>query len=297
MGHHHHHHADQFNFAYGLAVGLNLAFVIIEAFYALHANSASLLADAGHNLGDVLGLAMSWGAMLLLKRQATQKYSYGFKRTTILAALMNAIILVAATVLIVVESIHRLLHPVAVHEATVMIVAAVGIAINGGTALLFMKGQHDDLNVKGAFLHLAYDAVISLGVVITGALVLWTQKTWLDPLVGLIIAAMILWGTWSLLRNATDLILDAVPHNVDRQAVENYLKNISGVSDMHHLHIWGLSTQEVALTVHLIAPQGLSDQELHNVHLALEKEYHIHHATIQVEQGEKCQDDKTHHKH
>ncbi|MBL4647607.1 MAG: cation transporter [Gammaproteobacteria bacterium] len=287
--HSHHHAPKKFTSAFAVAVGFNLLFVVIEAFYALTAHSTSLLADAGHNLGDVLGLIMSWAAMQLLATKATEKYSYGFKRTTILAALFNALILLATTGLIIYESIDKLIHPVAVNEVTVMIIAAIGIAINGGTALLFMKGQ-DDLNIKSAFLHLAYDALISLGVVIAGGLILWLGWQWLDPLVGLFIAAIILFGTWGLLRKSIDLILDAVPHNVSRDAVESYLSAVPDIQALHHLHIWSLSTQDIAMTVHLIAKNGISDQQMHTIHHDLAQHFQINHATIQVEKGDDCHD-------
>jgi cobalt-zinc-cadmium efflux system protein len=292
MGHHHHHHGhdhhhapQQFTVAFALAVGLNLLFTIVEAIYAIIAHSMSLLSDAGHNLGDVLGLALSWGALWLLSKKATDKYSYGFKRTTILAALLNALLLVIATVAITIESIHKLLAPSLVNEKIIIIVALIGILINGGTALLFSKGQHD-LNIKSAFLHLAYDALISLGVVFTGVIIYYTHWLWLDPLVGIAIAITIFLGTWSLLRQSIDLILDAVPKDVDRDAVIDYLLSYSNISAVHDLHIWGLSTQEIAITAHLIVPNhDLSDEQLHTIHEDLASKFHIKHATLQTESG------------
>ncbi len=283
-GHHGHSHAPQkFTTAFAIATGVNFLFVIIEAIYAISANSMSLLADAGHNLGDVLGLAMSGGALWLLSKASTAKYSYGFKRTTILAALSNAVILVVATALIIIESVKKLLSPAPVGELTIMVVAAIGILVNGGTALLFMRG-HDDLNVKGAFLHLAFDALISLGVVIVGALVLWTHWLWLDPVVGIAIAIAILFGTWGLLRQSLDLILDAVPHNIKQDKVLAYLQNLPMVKQVHHLHIWGLSTQEVALTAHLVVPEAnFTDADLRTIETHLAEKFNIKHATIQVE--------------
>lgn len=283
--HHHHHQPQSFTLAFALAVGLNLAFTFIEAIYALFANSMSLLADAGHNLADVLGLVLAWGAMWLLSKKATDKYSYGFKRTTILAALTNAIILVGTTIAIAIESIHKLLEPTVVNEKIIIIVALLGIFVNGGTALLFSKGQ-DDLNIKGAFLHLAYDALISLGVVITGVVIYYTHWLWLDPIVGLAIAITILLGTRSLLRQSVDLILDAVPENIDRQAVQDYLLQHPSISAIHDLHIWGLSTQEIAMTAHLVIPNNdLSDAKMHEIHAELAKKFKIKHATLQTEQS------------
>lgn len=286
-GHDHHHHQapQSFTLAFALAVGLNLTFTLIEAVYALLANSMSLLADAGHNLADVLGLVLAWGAMWLLSKKASDKYSYGFKRTTILAAITNALILVGTTIAIAIESIHKLLEPTVVNEKIIIIVALIGIFVNGGTALLFSKGQ-DDLNIKAAFLHLAYDALISLGVVITGIIIYYTHWLWLDAIVGLGIAVAILTGTWSLLRQSVDLILDAVPENIDRQAVQDYLLQHPNVSAVHDLHIWGLSTQEIAMTAHLVVPNNdLSDAKMHAIHIELAKKFHIKHATLQTEQS------------
>lgn len=284
-GHGHHHHPQSFTMAFALAVGLNLAFTIIEAIYALIANSMSLLADAGHNLADVLGLVFAWAAMWLLSKKATEKYSYGFKRTSILAALTNALILIATTIVIAIESIHKLLEPSIINEKIIIIVALIGIFINGGTAILFSKG-HDDLNIKAAFLHLAYDALISLGVVITGVIIYYSHWLWLDPLVGLAIAVMILFGTWSILRQSVDLILDAVPQNIDRHAVEAYLLQHTNISAVHDLHIWGLSTQEIAMTAHLIVPNNdLNDHQMQQIHADLAKQFQIKHATLQTEQS------------
>lgn len=289
MEHHHAHSHDhhpsptKFNMAFALAVGLNLAFTIIEAIYALIAHSASLLADAGHNLGDVLSLAISWGAMLLLAKKATAKYSYGFKRTTILAALINALILLTATFGIGIESINKLLNTTTVNEKIIIIVALIGIVINGGTALLFMKGQ-SDLNIKSSFLHLAYDALISFGVVITGIVIYFTHWNWLDPIIGLLIAIIILFGTWKLLRQSVDLILDAVPYDIDRKAVQNFLMTQTNVIAVHDLHIWGLSTRETALTVHLIvADNNLDNKQLQYIHHELENRFDIKHCTLQIE--------------
>jgi len=280
---HHNHAPNNFGVAFALAVGLNLGFTIIEAIYALIANSMSLLADAGHNLGDVLGLAISWGAMWLLAKKATNKYSYGFKRTTILAALINALLLLGATVGITIESIHKLITPVHVNEKIVIIIALIGIVINGGTALLFMKGQND-LNIKSAFLHLAYDALISFGVVLTGIVIYFTRWNWLDPIIGLVIAITILLGTWQLLRQSVDLILDAVPHGIDHNAVRDFLLTQTNITAVHDLHIWGLSTKETALTAHLIVPNNnLDDTQLQKIHDTLATRFNIKHTTLQVE--------------
>lgn len=295
MSHSHNKHSDShshppytFNRAFALAVGLNLAFTIIEAIYAISANSMSLLADAGHNLGDVLGLLFSWGAYWLLTKKSSENFSYGYRRTTILAAIMNALILVGTSAIIGYESIFKLIHPAVVQESTVIIIATIGVLINASTALLFMRGRHDDLNIKGAYLHLAYDALISVGVVVTGVLILLSGWHLLDPIVGLLIVFAILAGTWGLLRDSVNLILDAVPHHIDRKGIENYLKSIAGVSSLHDLHIWGLSTKEVALTCHLVIPKGedkLSDEYYQQIYCDLKNDFQINHITIQIERS------------
>lgn len=283
---HHHEAPETFNLAFGLAIGLNFAFTLIEAIYAIAAHSMSLLADAGHNLGDVLGLLFAWGASYLVTKGVTKKFSYGYKRTTILAALANSLILVAASAIIAYESIYKLLYPVPVSELTVIIVALIGIFINGGTALLFMRGRNDDLNIKGAFLHLAYDAVISLGVVLTGVIILFTHYLWLDPVVGILIVVMILWGTWGLLRDSIHLILDAVPQNIDIEEVQEYLKTVAGVTAVHDLHIWGLSTKDIALTCHLVIPErSFTENDFREINHELGHRFKISHSTIQIEKG------------
>lgn len=295
MGHnhthsHHDHHSHATNVTsnsiFFWAVFLNLGFTGAEAIYALMANSMSLLADAGHNLGDVFGLLLSWGANWLLTRPATVRYSYGYKKTTILAALSNALLLVLATGIIAYESIERLLHPAPVIEKIIIIVASIGILINGSTALLFVKNSKEDLNIKSAFLHLASDALISVGVVITAVVVMYTKWLWLDPLVGLLIVITILLGTWGLIRDSVNLILDAVPTHIDQDGVKQYLIDLPGVAAVHDLHIWGLSTKEVALTAHLVMPDHpLTDDDHHKLNDYLKSHYKINHVTIQVERG------------
>jgi cobalt-zinc-cadmium efflux system protein len=285
---HHHHVPTTFNKAFAIAAILNLGFTLIEAIFALHAHSMGLLADAVHNLGDVLGLLMAWGANTLLSRNATEKYSYGYKKTTILSALANALMLVFVSALIIYESISRLFHPGAVQELIIIIVAAIGIVINGGTALLFLKGSEKDLNVKGAFLHLTYDALISVGVVLSGVIIYFIGWVQIDPIVGLIIVTLILINTWGLLRDSVDLILGAVPRGIKINAVRDYLKNIHGVEKIHDLHVWGLSTQENALTAHLIMPDiSLTDEDLQRINHDLVHTFKINHVTLQIERGEK----------
>lgn len=286
--HHHHHHAiTRFDKAFAIAVILNFGFTLIEAVYAWIANSMSLLADAAHNFGDVLGLLMAWGASWMLRRNATERYSYGYKKLTILAALANALLLVLTSALIVYESINKLLYPTDLQETVVIVVALIGIVINGGTALLFMRGSEQDLNIKGAYLHLAYDALISVGVVVGGIIIFYTGWVWLDPVIGLGIVVAILVGTWGLLRNSVDLILGAVPYGIDQQAVRAYLEKIPHVTAVHDLHIWGLSTQENALTAHLVMPQEtLTDADFKRINHDLLHHHKIGHVTLQVEKGE-----------
>ncbi len=292
--HHHHEHShahahttpQSFNLAFAIAVSLNLGFTIFQVIYAFLANSMSLMADAVHNFGDVFGLILAWGASWLLTLPSRKRYSYGYKKTTILAALANALILVSTTVLIAYESIVKFLHPTSINAVIIMVVALIGILINGGTALLFIKGAQDDLNIKGAFLHLLGDALISIGVVVAGILIWYTHWLWLDPLAGLGIVVMILWGTWGLLRDSVRLILDAVPRHVDQHGIQLFLKNLPGVKAVHDLHIWGLSTKEVALTAHLIMPEAsLSDADYEKINASLKEKFNIDHATIQVERG------------
>ncbi len=286
-GHSHAHPIPQsFNLSFAIAIIFNFAFTIFQAIYAIIANSMSLLADAAHNFGDVFGLVLAWGASWLMTRPANKRYSYGYKRTSIIAALTNALILVATSTLITYESIHKLLNLTQVNEKIIIVVAMIGIIINGSTAMLFMKGAHDDLNIKGAFLHLAGDALISIGVVISAVIILYTKQIWIDPLVGLLIVVIILAGTWGLLRDSVRLLLDAIPRHIDQHGIETWLKKIPGVQAVHDLHIWGLSTKEVALTVHLIMPEKqLSDEDFIKINVDLKKIFRIDHATIQVEKG------------
>lgn len=288
---HHHHHtpfAVTLNLSFAFAVLLNSGFVLVEVVYAFIAHSMSLLSDAVHNFGDVLGLLMSWGASFLAKRHSTQRYSYGYKKLTILAALANALLLVFTSALIIYESINKLRNPTPINETIVMVVAFVGIFINGGTALLFMRQRLSDLNIKSAFLHLAHDALIALGVGLAGAAIYFTGWLWVDPIISLVIVGIIALGSWNLLRRSVELILGAVPYGVDQEAVTRYLKKLPRVEAVHDLHIWGLSTQETALTAHLVMPdEGLSDQEYQQINQALAEQFQIQHVTLQVEQGQK----------
>lgn len=288
MGHHHDHShtPESFNKAFSIAITLNLLFIFGQIFYAFLANSMSLMADAIHNFGDVFGLVLAWGANWLLTRPARKRFSYGFKKTTVLAALTNALLLVATSALIIFESIHKLLHLTEINEVIVIIVAAIGILINGGTALLFMKGAHDDLNIKSAFFHLLADALISIGVVIAAIIIYYTHWLWLDPIVGLLIVCIILFGTWGLLRDSVRLMLDAIPRHIDHEGIRAYFLSLPGVESLHDLHIWGLSTKEVALTAHLIMPESrLSDDDYKNINAVLKSQFKVDHVTIQTEAG------------
>ena len=282
----HHHAPANFDRAFAIGVGLNLAFVVAEAIFGLRAHSLALLADAGHNLSDVLGLALAWAASVLARREPTPRFTYGLRRFSILAAVANAGMLLIAVGAIAIEAIQRFRHPEPVASATVMIVAAIGIVINAGTALGFRRGRDADLNVRGAFLHMIGDAIASAGVVVTGLLLLITGWLWLDPAVSLVLVALITWSTWGLARQSLDLALDAVPAGIDYDAVRELLLSRDGVVEVHDLHIWGMSTTDVALTAHLVRPcGGGEDALLAEVAAQLRTRFGIAHATIQLEQG------------
>lgn len=284
--HGHHHGARSLNTAFAIAILLTSGYIVTEVVYAFIANSTSLLADAAHNFGDVLGLILAWIANWLLSFPARKRYSYGFKRTTIIAALANAFILVATSALIAYEAIYKLFHLSEVNESVVIVIGIIGIFVNGGCSLLFMKGAHDDINIKGAFLHLLADALILVGVVVGAILIRYTGLLWIDPILGLIIVGIVLWGTWGLLRDSISLILDAIPHYIDHKGVKDYLAQLSGVKAVHDLHIWGLSTREVALTAHLVMPETqLTDADYKKINIILHEQFKINHVTLQVEKG------------
>lgn len=269
-----------------LAILLNAGFVGIEFAYGFIANSTALMADAGHNLSDVLGLLLSYGAVLLARKQPSKRYTYGLRSTSILAALTNAMLLFFACGAIALEAIERFSAPPTVESLTVSAIAGVGIVVNSLSALLFMKGSEHDLNIRGAYLHMAADAAVSLAVVISGITMFYTQWYWLDPSITLFIVLVILIGTWGLLRESLRLVLSAVPANIDSVAIEAYLSQLDGVTDCHDLHIWGLSTTETALTAHLVMPGGCPDDAfIDNIAHTLAHDYFIHHSTLQIEQG------------
>lgn len=286
---HAHAHADvqgNYNRAFVIGVALNTAFVIIEAVYGFSGNSLALLSDAGHNLSDVMGLLLAWGALRLSRSRPTARRTYGLRRSSILAALANAAMLLFVTGAITVEAIRRLSNPAPVAASTIIWVAAIGVLINGTTAAMFASGRKTDLNIRGAFAHLASDAVIALGVVVAGFAIRATGWLWIDPVVSISIGLVIALATWSLLRESVNLAMDAVPENVDAAMVESFLCSIDGVEAVHDLHIWAMSTTETALTVHVVAPQGLNDEALSATRTELHEHFGIAHCTIQVERGD-----------
>jgi len=285
-GHHHHGDPNDHGRAFAIAIALNSAFVVIEFAYGLIANSTALMADAGHNLSDVLGLLLAWGAAILGRRAPNHRYTYGLRSSSILAALLNAMFLLLACGAIAWEAVQRFSQPPAVAGLTVTLVAGIGILINGLSAWLFVRGSKNDLNIRGAYLHMAADAAVSLAVAVAGVAILFTGWYWLDPVMSLAIVAVIVVGTWQLLRDSVQLALSAVPTHIDAIEVENYLRQCAGITDIHDLHIWGMSTTESALTVHLVMPQGYpGDANMDDITRTLKERFSIQHSTLQVEQG------------
>ncbi len=283
-GHGHSHAPASFGRAFAVGITLNLAFVIVEAVYGVISGSMALVADAGHNLSDVLGLVIAWVASVLAARPPSARYTYGYKSSSILAALGNAAFLLMALGAILVETIRRLIDPAPVSGGPVMIVAAIGIVINTITALMFMRGRHDDINIRGAYLHMAADAAVSAGVVVAGLLITLTGAQWIDPLTSLIIVGIIAVGTWGLLKDSLKMSLHAVPPRIDEQKVRHFLTSLGGVEAVHDLHIWPISTTETALTAHLVMPGGHpGDGFLHHLAHELEHDFGIGHATVQIE--------------
>jgi cobalt-zinc-cadmium efflux system protein len=283
--HDHNHAPANFNAAFAIGIGLNIVFVAIEAFYGWKINSLALLADAGHNLSDVIGLVLAWGGALAGKLRPDVRHTYGWKRASILAAFINALLLLVAMGSLVWEALHRLQSPEPVEGVTIMVVAGIGIVVNTATALLFMRGREKDLNIRGAFLHMAADALVSVGVLIAGALALWFGWTWLDPVVSLLIAAVIVVGTWTLFRQSLHLLFDGVPESVDLLLVNALLESLPGVDRVHDLHVWAMGTSEIALTAQLVMPGGpAGDAFLQNATKQLHDRFEIAHVTIQVMQ-------------
>ncbi len=285
--HGHNHAPSNFDRAFAVGVILNFGFVIAEAIFGRIAHSIALIADAGHNLSDVMGLLLAWGASVLTRRSPTQRRTYGLRRSSILAALFNALVLLTVVGGIAWEAILRFNHPQPIASEIVMWVASAGILINGFTAWLFMSGQKHDINIRGAYLHMAADAAVSLGVVITALVIRYSGWIWLDPTMSLLIVIIIIIGTWSLLRESLNLALDAVPRQIHPAKVEAYLAGLPGVVAVHDLHIWGMSTTEIALTVHLVKPDAVIDDALlSEINKELHHRFGIGHTTVQFELGD-----------
>jgi cobalt-zinc-cadmium efflux system protein len=282
--HHHHHTPGDYNRLFAIGIGLNLTYVVIEAGAGLAVDSLALLADAGHNLSDVLSLLLAWGAVWLAARPATRERSYGLRRATLLASLLSAILLLITMGGITWEAVQRLRNPQPVNGTVMMVVAGIGVVINTLTALLFLRDRKHDLNIRGAYLHMAADAAISLGVVIAGGLILLTGWLWLDPLISLLVVVVIVIATWDLLRESLKLLMDIVPTHIDAAAIEAWLRQAPGVADLHDLHIWSVSTTDVVLTVHLVVPeQPAGDELLQDLRNQLYDRFGIGHSTIQIE--------------
>ncbi len=288
QGHHGHEHGTgNYNRAFVIGTILNMGFVIVEAVYGYLGHSVALIADAGHNLSDVLGLLLAWGASVLTRRPPTGRYTYGLRRSSILASLINALVLLLAMGAIAWEALRRFGEPSSVAGGTVIGVAVVGIIINTATALMFLSGRQQDLNIRGAFLHMAADAGVSLGVVLAGIAIVYTGWLWFDPVVSLIIVVVVVVSTWQLLKDSVNLALDAVPDFIEPQAVQIYLAERPGVVQVHDLHIWAMSTTEIALTAHLVMPSGHpSDDFLFQISRELHDHFGIEHTTLQIEIGD-----------
>ena len=285
--HNYSHIQKNFDRAFAIGITLNVGFVVIEVVFGLLSNSLALLADAGHNLSDVLSLLFAWGASVLVRKLPTQRHTYGLRRTSILAALINALVLLVAVGAIAWEAMLRFGHPESVASDTIIWVASVGIVINGFTAWLFMSGQKQDINIRAAYLHMMADAAVSLGVVLAAIAIKFTDWLWLDPLVSLVVAIIIGIGTWGLLRESLNLALDAVPANIHPAKVEAYFAGLPGIEAVHDLHIWAMSTTEIALTVHLVKPDAIIDDLLlAQINNELGERFGIQHTTVQFECGD-----------
>jgi cobalt-zinc-cadmium efflux system protein len=280
---HEHSISKGYSKAFAIGIGLNMVFVAVEIFYGLIANSSALLADAGHNASDVLSLVFAWTAIWLASMKPKGKYTYGLRKTTILVSILNALLLFGAVIAIGWDAIGKFKNPEPVVGTQVMIVAGIGVIINTFTALLFMKGKKDDLNIKGAFLHMAADAGVSLGVVLAGLMISLTGVQWIDPVMSFVIILVILWGTWRLFTDSIDLAIDAVPKHIKLEKVRKFLLSQDGVNNIHDLHIWAMSTTQIALTAHLIMPEGTNDGFISQLQEKLEKNFGIGHTTFQIE--------------
>ena len=285
--HHHHHAAPDYNRAFAVGVALNVIFVVIEVTYGVIADSLALLTDAGHNLSDVLGLLLAWGASYLARKKPSRRRTYGYSRATILASMFSGLLLLAAVAVISWEAVNRFFTPSEPVGKTIMIVAGIGVLINSITAWFFVSGKDHDLNIRGAYLHMAADALVSLGVVVSGFVIWQFGLNWFDPLSSLLIAVVIFWSTWGLLRDSLNLAIDAVPRGLDPEEIRNWLSAQPGVEGMHDLHIWPISTTNTALTAHLLMPEPpANDEFLHNLAQQLQERFKISHATFQIERGD-----------
>jgi cobalt-zinc-cadmium efflux system protein len=285
--HHHHHAAPNYNRAFAVGVFLNIIFVVIEVTYGVIANSLALITDAGHNLSDVMGLLLAWGASYLAGKQPSLRRTYGYSRATILASMFSGLLLLAAVVIISWEAFHRFFEPSQPAGKIIMVVAGIGVVINSVTAWFFVSGKDHDLNIRGAYLHMAADALVSLGVVVSGFVIWKFGLNWFDPLSSLMIAGVILWSTWGLLSDSLNLAIDAVPRGVDPEKVRNWICAQSGVEGLHDLHIWPMSTTDTALTAHLLMPVPPADDGfLHDLAQQLHERFEISHATFQIERGD-----------
>jgi len=282
-GHSHSHSSPSFGGAFAIGIALNLGFVIIEAAFGFYANSIALISDAGHNLSDVLGLIVAWAAAVMARRAASPRFTYGLKKAPILAALFNSLFLMIAVGAILAEAVRHLFHPSPTNGAVVMVVAAVGILVNGLTAMLFSRGHHD-INVRAAFLHMVSDALVSVAVIFAGLVILWTGQQWVDPVMSIAVAIVILWGSIGLLKESVWMSLAGVPSGIDLDQVEAALAKVDGVDTVHDLHVWPLSTTETALTAHIVtARAGDPDALLESARVLLHHQFRIEHCTIQVE--------------
>lgn len=285
--HHNHSHINEgdFDTKFKIGIGLNLAFVAIEFVFGILYDSLALIADAGHNLSDVIGLVIALGASYLVRRKPTENFTYGYKKSSIIGAQINSLILLVAIGIIIWEAINRLTSPIEVEGTILIIVAGIGVIINGITTFLFIGGKDADLNIKGAYLHMLADTLISIGVVVSGILIIYTNANWIDPIISIVIAIVIFWSTWKLLQDATKLSLDGVPDNIRIDKVKKYFSSSLEIIDFHDLHIWALSTTETALTVHLIMNKDYNnDSVLKKVNADLESKFGISHSTIQIEE-------------
>lgn len=293
MSHNHHNHShvapNEFNNKFKFGIILNLAFVFVEFSFGVMNDSLALIADAGHNLTDVVGLAIAWGASYLALKAPTSKFTYGFKKSSIIAAQLNSLLLLVAIGIIIWEAVNRLSNAPEVEGGVLIWVAGIGVIINGITTYLFFNGKDDDLNIKGAYLHMLADTLISVGVVIAGIIIIFTSANWIDPVISIVIAIVIFWSTWKLLNDSTKLSLDGVPESINADDVKKYFLDLDETCDIHDLHIWAISTTEIALTVHLIVNENYSnDKLLEKINHDLDHKFSISHTTIQLE-VEKCE--------